>query len=115
MIHLRDVVGAMAILIAAATCPQKSEAGTTAADFLTWDKTSQDGYIQTSVGMIGVIASQIAPDVANCLNDWYYKSAQSIALRNDEVRRVMSEYGTYHPSTVIFAIAEDRCGRFSKP
>ncbi|MEL7398082.1 MAG: hypothetical protein AAFN44_17110 [Pseudomonadota bacterium] len=102
----------MTMVICATICPQKSEAGTTTADFLEWERAAQESFLQTSIGMLTAIASQVNSDVASCIGDWYYSSDQE-EVRHDEMLEVMSEYSEYHPSTVVLAYVENICGRMN--
>jgi len=85
-------------------------AGTTTADFLKWERKSQDAFIHTSVGMITAIASKAKPKVARCLNDWYYEGNLE-TKRNSEIINKMPELLDFHPTTVVLAYVEGVCGR----
>ncbi|WP_108887197.1 hypothetical protein [Pseudoprimorskyibacter insulae] len=91
--------------------PQESVAeGLTAKDFLVWDEPSQNSFLFSSVGMAAAIASQTKPELAQCLNDWYFGDKTN--TRNGEILDFMGQYGGYHPTTVILAVVENACGEF---
>lgn len=93
--------------------PQESWADNfNGASFLSWSKASQDGYLNASVMMASVIASQTKPTVAQCIDDWYFKSDAVRAQRNDEIRQTIRQNKEYHPSGVIYAWLSKRCGSF---
>lgn len=102
------VVGAIC-----ANHPQEIHAqGFTGEDFATWEQVSQDSYIQSSIMMAGVIATQIKPDLSTCIDDWYFASDTSKGAVNREIRGLISQYATYHPSGVILAALQQECGAF---
>ena len=90
-------------------------AGTTTGDFLTWDANSQNAYLQNSISMAGVIASQAKPDIARCLDDWYFVDTATIQMRNTEILGIMASYREFKPQAVLLAVLEDVCGRFDRP
>ncbi|MEM8651530.1 MAG: hypothetical protein AAGF54_13435 [Pseudomonadota bacterium] len=63
--------------------------------------------------MATTIASQTRPEIAQCLNDWYYANADLAEQRNSEIVEVMPQYSNYHPSTVVLAYIEGVCGKFA--
>lgn len=100
-------------LAALVICPQISWAdGFTGKEFSAWERVSQDSYIQTSVAMIGVVASRVQPEISQCINDWYFKTDVSISERNGEIRALVIQYVDYHPSAVILATVQEACGEF---
>ena len=92
--------------------PQNSEAETfTSAEFLKWSAESQRSYIQTSVGMASVIASQISDTKAGCIGTWYFTDNQA---RLAEIRASMKKNGQFHPQAVILALIQKVCGQFGR-
>ena len=87
--------------------------GFTGADFATWEMRAQDSFIQTSITMAGVVATQTKPEVARCLDDWYRPDTELKDRRNDEVRTIIMGNPTYHPSGVIMAVLVKACGSFN--
>lgn len=81
--------------------------------FLAWDRAAQNGFINTSISMAGIIASQTKPAIAACIDDWYFQSPAIKAQRNDEIRQSIRENVEFHPGAVIYAILTKRCGAFS--
>ncbi|MBL27252.1 MAG: hypothetical protein CMM50_06860 [Rhodospirillaceae bacterium] len=101
------VVGAGALIY-----PQSPWAeGFSSADFLRWDRQSQDFLIQTSVTMVGIVASQTTENFAPCLDRWYSASDDQVrASRHDHILDVMREHPDYHPQAVILAVLKKQCG-----
>ena len=83
----------------------------TSGEFLTWKESSQDFYIEASVGMAGAIATQTDEDKkqAKCISDWYYPNETK---SNNFIRSVMHENSGYHPRAIILGILEKQCGKF---
>ena len=99
--------------ISVGNCLPAAHAGTTTADFLTWEPKAQESFLQISILMIGTIASQLRPDAAQCVNDWYLKSAELQRQRHDEIIELMPEYQDFAPSAVILGVVEAACGRLN--
>jgi len=113
MISTLQSAATTALTVCALIHPQFSFAsGFDGKIFLTWNADGQDGYINTSVTMASVIASQTKPSVSNCIDQWYFQSDAIRAQRNDEIRQTIRENPTYHPSGVIYAWITKRCGAF---
>ena len=106
-------VGAIGLGLIPLTYPQYSLADSfTGNDFSNWERVSQDSYIQSSIMMAGVIASQIKPEISSCIDSWYFESESVKSTRNNEIRALVSQYSTYHPSGVILAAVQQECGAF---
>lgn len=88
-----------------------AHAGTTTADFLKWNGNQQKSFLQTSMSMLTTVAAQIKPDMAQCLDDWYYKESGLDKKRHAEIIKIMPQYTKFHPSTVILAYVENFCGK----
>ena len=96
------------------TYPQTASAtGLTNAQVLQWTESNQDSYFQISITMAVFIASQNAGGRAECLNDWYYRSAEVTGQRNGQLRGTLAQYPDYHPSGTILAVLEKACGSFT--
>lgn len=91
-----------------------AHAGTTTADFLKWERKSQEAFLQNSISMAGVIASQINPEISKCLDKLYFKSETSAKERNQEILDLMPKYAEFRPQAFIMAYVEDICGRFDR-
>jgi len=78
-------------------------------EFLTWDRKNQEFYIETSVGMAGLVALQINKQHSQCISDWYYHDEEK-AMQH--ILSVMSDYPDFHPRGVILAVIEKKCGEF---
>lgn len=85
--------------------------GYTSADLLERPIEAQNAHIQVSVMMIGVVATQIRPDIAHCVNDWY--GGDQMGQRNEFIRSVMREHSDFHPAGVILAVVQRQCGHFA--
>lgn len=109
--HLRNGVAAMAVAATVVAFPQKSMADATVADFLTWERSAQDGFMQISIGMIGTIATQIRPDMATCIDNWYFGRPDAIEAEHDAILDIMAGYGEYDPTAFMLAYAENKCGK----
>lgn len=101
-------------MVALLLYPQVSQAaGFTGTEFATWSKGQQDGFMQTSVTMAGVVATQTKPSVAECIDAWYRPDTDLVHGRNDEMRALIVDHPRHHPSGVILALLIKRCGPFS--
>ena len=87
---------------------------TTTADFLKWDKKAQISFFQISIGMLGTVASQVRPQMARCINDWYYKSQETQRQRHEELLKIMPRYAKYNPSAFMLGVIESVCGKIKK-
>lgn len=77
------------------------------------ERTLQDSFIGNAVLMIGVVAAQVEPKIADCINDWYL-DAQDTNSKNSEFLSTMKKYASYRPETVILAVVEKACGKFKR-
>ncbi|MGD1923182.1 MAG: hypothetical protein ACFB03_03195 [Paracoccaceae bacterium] len=84
-----------------------------AADVLGWDQGQRDWYIQISVTMASIYASQIDKPKGSCIASWYLKSAQDRAVGNERITEVFREFPDHHPGTAIFAVLNMQCGILS--
>ncbi len=80
-------------------------------DFLTWKRANQEFYINTSIGMASLIASQLDTDQSKCISHWMATDEQ---LAYDQVLSSMKQFPDYHPRGVILAVIERRCGKFER-
>lgn len=74
-----------------------------------WSVEAQDGYIQTSITMAGVVLSQLQPDKSQCIDAWYLTNGQK-EVRNATIRDAVKSYPDFHPSGTILAILIQECG-----
>lgn len=108
-------IGCKAIAALVAFYPQTSFAESfTSATVLEWSESDQDGYFQTSVTMIGIVATQTGKHghIAECIDNWYGGGDASQPQRSDRIREVMRALPDYHPQAVILAVIEKECGEF---
>lgn len=92
--------------------PQESKADSfTSAEFLTWKESSQEFYIEASVGMAAFIAAQIdgSDQQASCISQWYYPAEKE---KNQFIRKTMRENSTFHPRAIVLGVLEKQCGEF---
>ena len=82
--------------------------------FFSWSKESQESHIGNSILMIGVIASQTAPNIARCIDTWYFTSKALKAKRKAETITVMKKLPQYTPEAIILAVVEKACGKFKR-
>lgn len=83
-------------------------------EFLNFDRKNQDGFISNSMLMLGVIAAQTEPKIAQCLNEWYQGSDTIKIKRHDEILDAMQDLPQYVPTTIVLAVAERACGKFKR-
>lgn len=95
--------------------PQISLAdGFTGADVLNWTEQQQNNYFQTSVTMIGIVATQVEgrEQIAECIDGWYWKGEAADPANNAFIRDAISRYPDLYPQAVILAVVEKNCGKF---
>jgi hypothetical protein len=82
-------------------------------EFLSSERSLQDGFIGNAVLMIGVVAAQTDPKIADCINDWYL-GAKDTTSKNLNIITTMKKHSSYRPETVILAVVEKACGEFRR-
>lgn len=92
--------------------PAEGAESYTSREFLERPQEAQDGYIQISMTMVGVVAARANPDVATCIDNWYLADDARMAAANDHIRAAIRQYADFHPSAVIMAVVEEQCGEF---
>ena len=88
--------------------------GFTSADVLAWSEEGQNSYFNTSISMIGILATRTGShgEIATCLNTWYWNDEGSDPAKNALIRNVMKNLPDHHPQAVILAVVEKYCGSF---
>lgn len=87
--------------------PQISSAqGFDGSKLLLWDQKNQNSYIQVSVTMAGVIASQVDRTMARCIDDWHGRQE---ANGYRQIRESIGKSPTYHPQGVILLALRKAC------
>lgn len=88
--------------------------GFTSADVLEWSETSQNSLFQTSVNMIGIVATRTGEHehIAECIDAWHGGAVVGAELRADQIREKMVALPDYHPQVIIQAVIEEQCGDF---
>ena len=94
------------------TVPQNAMAGTTTAEFLKWDRKAQESFFDVSLTMVGFVSAQTKPRMAECINNWYFKTKSLQSKRNENFLREMPKYKSYHPTAVLLGFIEKACGKF---
>lgn len=84
--------------------------GFTGSEFLTWKHESQLGYIETAIGMAGLIATQNDTQQSSCIDGWYYSDKPG---KSKIITDFMRNNPDYHPRGVILAILQKQCGSFT--
>lgn len=79
-------------------------------EFLTWKRSNQEFYIDTSIGMAILIADQNDKAHAKCVGQWYGNDPAGVFK---SVIKAMRRFPEYHPRGVILAVVEKRCGEFT--
>jgi len=101
------------MVFTAAIYPQPLAAATTTADFLKWERKAQDSFFQISISMAGVIASQVRPEMAKCIDDWYYGDQSLESQHHTEILEIMSDYLEFKPHAVLLGYLEAICGKIN--
>ena len=110
MSHRSPFIAILAFITALAF-PQLSAAKSfTGEEFLSWQRSSQDFYIETSIGMAGLIAVQNNKTQQQCLESWYLSGQQA---KNGLIIETIREHPQFHPRGVILAMLEKQCGSFT--
>lgn len=105
----RNIFVAMALLLVTIH-PVKAE--TTTADFLAWDRDAQESFFEISMSMLTVIAAQVQPEIASCINDWYYADQELKRKRQEEILEAMPNWLEYGPTEVLLGYVEGACEQF---
>ncbi len=84
-----------------------AEAAFKSSRFLTYSAEQQKNYINISMVMASLIASQNSRSHADCLNDWSGKNAET---GYQPVIEAMKRFPDHHPSVVILAVLQKECG-----
>lgn len=108
---VRRVAIALALYFCVAGADAK--AGTfTSAEFLTQSEAAQTSFIEISITMAATIAAQSRPEIARCLNDWYFADREQRPARIASIKSAMRTHSEFHPSGVILAVMQKACGSF---
>ena len=93
--------------------PVYAETSNTAREFLTWRKEQQDSFIQSSLLMAVTIAAQFDQKFGDCIVDWYTNDPNIVEKRNFEILEMMEKHQEFRPSSVLLAVVQKQCGRFT--
>lgn len=80
-------------------------------EFFGWEDAAQHAHIGNAVVMIAVVATQVAPATARCIDDWYGNHAK---IRQTEIREAMNRFRQFTPEAVILAYVEKFCGKLPR-
>lgn len=56
--------------------------------------------------------AQTKPRMAECINNWYFKTKSLQFEQNENFLREMHKYKSYHPTAVLLGFIEKACGKF---
>jgi len=102
---------ALLVVLLRSGLAQPASAGTTTADFLTWERKAQVSFFSTSIAMAAFILVQTKPKSAQCIEAWYFKNKHIQEQRNFEFLAEMPKYKKFHPQAVILGFIEQACGK----
>ena len=103
----------MALTALTATCPQKSQAeGFTDEEFLTWSIAEQRGYLDAQIVMASSIVTRAKSAMSQCMANTFYGPDGLTDIGFSVFRKTITEYQTYHPSSVVVVVLENACGSF---
>ncbi|GAB5448435.1 MAG: hypothetical protein Gyms2KO_33080 [Gymnodinialimonas sp.] len=92
------------------TYPQHGSAQDfTGAEFATWSEESQNGFMQTSVTMAGIVFTQTHPGHASCIDAQYFADGAWDTSRG-QLRNTILDHQDAHPGGVILAVILRDCG-----
>lgn len=97
-------------LILGLTYPHPTVAqGLNGTEFAAWSEDSQNGFMQTSLTMAGIVFTQTSPEHSACINDRYFAEGRWDGAR-DELRATILQNSDAHPGGVILAVILRDCG-----
>ncbi len=105
-------IAASVFTIIAATCMPSYAKETTVREFLTWERSAQDSFFSISILTAATIATQIKPELAGCISEWYSVGNDGINERHAEVLAVMEQYPDLIPTGIVVAVLQKQCGTF---
>ncbi len=79
-------------------------------EFLKWNRETQEFYIDTSIGMAGLIAAQNDKVIQECADKWYLSDKPKTI---SDIISAMRKFPKFHPRAVILAVMEKHCGSFT--
>lgn len=104
-----------ALLIAGSSFLQASSVFATSftgTEFLTWPRASQDAFLQNSITMTGIVATQSHGNIADCIDRWYSADRSAHAAIHESIVETIRKNQDYHPQAVLLAVIQRRCGSF---
>lgn len=106
--HLVSAILAAVIIV---SYPQLLRAETfTSGEFLTWKSEQRIAYIQNSITMVGIVATQLDKEKARCIDAWHSKQINS---GHPVVLRAMRKHADYHPQAIVLWILQKECGKLN--
>lgn len=85
-----------------------------AGELLKMSQTAQEGAVSGAITTIGTVASQIQPEIANCLDEWYPLEDDIRKKRRLQIIEVMKKFPDRSPSIIVFSVVEKVCGKFNR-
>ena len=67
----------------------------TSTAFLEWPRESQDSFIQTSITMAGIVATQGRKDISRCIDNWYTEDSATQRKRHDFILETARLYPSF--------------------
>lgn len=64
--------------------------------------------------MLGTVTTQIRPEMADCIDEWYFIDPTRQADENEKILSLMSEYSEFDPTAFMLAYVESLCGKVAK-
>lgn len=103
----------MALAMSALTYPQETVAESFSGSvFFEWSVAEQRGYLDAQLVMASSIVTRKKPDMAQCIADHFYGSNGLTNTAFQELVDTIRTYESYHPSSVLVVVIENRCGAF---
>ena len=109
---IRRSLAALALSLCMIPAEAKAD-GFTSAELLAQGEAAQKSFIEVSLTMAAAIAAQSSPEIARCLNDWYFADKGRRPKRIASIRSAMETHSEFHPSGVVLAVVQKACGKFS--
>lgn len=64
--------------------------------------------------MIAIVATQVRPEMAVCIDNWYFENALEQDRHNTEILKTMEGYTEFVPTAFMLGYVEGICGRIAE-
>ena len=88
--------------------------GATGHDLLEANHEAQTSFLQISMSMAVVVASQTRPDIAECIGRWYPADASIRKERHIEMLDNVKKNPSHNPTVIVLATIQKHCGTFKR-